>query len=85
MEAKGHYIIIEAKGQEEKTESGLILGAEDRQAMRYGLGDVLSVGCDVTSIKNTDSIYYDTRNAFTMLVNGKPVTVIQERDVILVV
>lgn len=84
MRALGHYIIIAAKGQEEKTNSGLILGVEDKSSMRYGLGEVISSGNEVTTVSPGDAIYYDTRNSFTMMVSGNPVTVIQERDVIIV-
>lgn len=85
MQAIGKNIIIEQIDEEVKTGSGILLSAEDTKGMRYGKGKVLSPGTDVSKIAKGDVIYYDKSQSFLMVAAEKQVTVIQERDVILVV
>lgn len=85
MRALGHYIILSEVTADERTSSGLILGVEDKDAMRYGRGVVGECGGLVTTVKSGDRVYFDKRQSFGMLVEGEPVTIIQERDVIVVV
>ena len=44
----------------------------------------MSVGEEVKAIKKNDVIYYDHRGAHTLLIEGIKITVIQERDVVVV-
>jgi len=46
---------------------------------------VVIQGTDVSVIKSEDTIYYDKRAGFTMLINNEPFTIIQEKDVVVVV
>lgn len=85
MQAIGKNIVIEHIDENIKTDSGLLLSGEDAKQMRYGKAKVLSPGTDVTKINKDDVIYYDKVQSFIMIVGEKQVTVIQERDVILVV
>lgn len=85
MQAIGKNIIVEHIDENIKTDSGLILSGEDAKQMRYGKAKVISPGTDVTKISAGDTIYYDKVQSFIMVVGEKQVTVIQERDVILVV
>lgn len=78
------YIVVKTIEQVEKTESGLLLSAKDSDQMRYGMAKVFKVGTDVSVIKEEDEIYYDKRDAFTMLIDNQQYTVIQERDVVVV-
>ena len=39
---------------------------------------------DVTVINNGDTIQYDKRAGYTMLIEDEPYTIIQEKDVVLV-
>jgi chaperonin GroES len=80
----GKYIIIKNIDEELKTESGLILSGEDANQMRYKRGLVIESGTDVPNIKKDDDIYYDKAHGFTMLINEKQYTIIQERDVVVV-
>lgn len=84
MRAIGKYIVIEKVEEQEQSNSGLLLSAQDTKNFRYGKGKVLSVGTEVVAIKEGDSIYYDSRQEFTMIVEGEKRTVISERDVVLV-
>jgi co-chaperonin GroES (HSP10) len=41
-------------------------------------------GTDVTHIKEGDVIHYDKGHSFTMVISGHHYTIIQERDVVIV-
>jgi len=80
----GKYIVIKTIDEELKTESGLFLSGEDMNQMRYKRGLVIEAGTDVPNIKKDDDIYYDKAHGFTMLIDDKQYTIIQERDVVVV-
>jgi co-chaperonin GroES (HSP10) len=84
MIAIGKHIIIETIEKEVKTESGLLLSANDANDFRYKMGVVVAPGTDVANIKAGDNIYYDKAGSYTMVINDKPYTIIQERDVVVV-
>jgi co-chaperonin GroES (HSP10) len=85
MLAIGKHIIIETIEKEVKTESGLLLSAHDANDFRYKMGIVVAPGTDVANIKAGDNIYYDKAGSYTMVINDRPYTIIQERDVVVVV
>jgi co-chaperonin GroES (HSP10) len=85
MIAIGKNIIIETMEKEVKTESGLLLSAHDANDFRYKIGKVVVAGTEVAAIKSGDEIYYDKGHSYTMVINDKPYTIIQERDVVVVV
>lgn len=84
MKAIGKHIIIKAIDEEIKTQSGLFLSAEDTNQMRYKKGEVVEPGTEVQSIKSGEIIHYDKGNSFTMMIGDGLFTVIQERDVVVV-
>lgn len=47
-------------------------------------GSVVKPGTDVTVIKSLDLIYYDKNAGHTMMINDETYTIIQERDVVIV-
>ena len=85
MKPIGKNIIIQSIEEEIKTQSGLLLSSEDTNQLRYKKGTVVIQGTDVSVIKAKDTIYYDKRAGFTMLINNEPYTIIQEKDVVVVV
>jgi len=78
------YIFIEPIEEEIKTESGILLTNDEAHQRRYHKGRVYEVGNEVHLINPDDEIYYDFRGAHTLLIEGKKITVIQERDVVVV-
>jgi co-chaperonin GroES (HSP10) len=84
MKPIGKYIVIKTIEEEIKTSSGLLLSAEDANQMRYKKGKVVKPGSTVEVIKEDDSIYYDKRAGFTMLIENEPYTIISENDVVVV-
>ena len=84
MKPIGKYILITAIKEEIKTESGILLSADDVENIRYKKGIVNSSGTDVKDIKESDTIYYDSRAGYTMMIKDILYTVITERDVVVV-
>jgi co-chaperonin GroES (HSP10) len=84
MRAIGKNIVIRQIDEEVKTASGLILSGDDTNQLRYKRGRVVTPGTEVKSIAEGDDIYYDKAQSFTMIIHDEPYTIIQERDVVLV-
>ena len=84
MKAISKYIIVRDIEEQTKTDSGLILSGKDKESMRYAKAKVVVPGTEVKNIATGDVVYYDKRQAFTMIVSEEPVTIIQERDVVVV-
>ena len=84
MKPIGKNIIVKTIDEEVKTDSGIVLSGKDIDAMRYRKAVVIAAGTEVAYIKTDDIIYYDKSHGFTMLIEEKPHTIIQERDVVVV-
>ena len=84
MKPIGKYIVIKEIKEELKTESGLLLSAQDASEFRYRKGEIIKPGTDVSVIKEGDIIYYDKSAGHEMLIEDNPYTVITERDVVVV-
>jgi co-chaperonin GroES (HSP10) len=84
MRPIGKYIVIKVIDEQVKTESGLILSGEDTNQFRYKRGVVVEPGTEVDKISSGDEIYYDKSHSFTMLISDVQYTIIQERDVVVV-
>ena len=82
MIALNKYIVIEKIVEEAKTESGLIMSAEDKNDMRYNKGIVLVSGTEVHNIKEGDEIYYDKMAGHQARIKDKVYTIIREVDVV---
>jgi co-chaperonin GroES (HSP10) len=84
MKAIGKNIVIRQVDEEVKTASGLVLSGEDTNQLRYKRGKVVTPGTDVKGIAEGDEIYYDKAQSYTMIIHDEQFTIIQERDVVLV-
>lgn len=84
MKPIGKHIVIETVEEKIKTDSGLLLSAADANELRYKRGKVVKSGTEVDVIKEGDEIYYDKRAGFTMIIEDRHLTVILERDVVIV-
>jgi len=85
MKAIGKYIVLKKINEELKTSSGILLTNDKEHELRYDRGIVIKVGTDVTTIKDSDEVYYDKYNTHTMIINDEQVTICQERDIVVVV
>lgn len=84
MKPIGKNIVIRNIDEQIKTDSGLVLSGKDIDALRYKKAVVIEPGTEVEFIKKDNVIYYDKSHGFTLLVEDKQLTVIQERDVVVV-
>lgn len=84
MKPIGKYIVISNIEEEVKTEGGLLLSAQDTVEFRYKKAKVVASGTDVNHIHQDDIIYYDKNHSFTMVIDGHHYTIIQEREVVIV-
>lgn len=84
MKPIGKNLIVKNIDEEITTDSGLVLSGKDVDAMRYKKAVVIESGTEVDFIKKDNVIYYDKTHGFTMLIEDKPHTIIQERDVVVV-
>ncbi len=84
MKPINKYIVVETIKEDIKTESGILLSAQDKEGFRYNKAKVIAPGTEVNSIAKGDVVYYDKARSFTMIISGEPRTIIQERDVVVV-
>lgn len=84
MKAINKYIVITQIKEEYKTKSGLLLSNEDVSSMRYHKAVVVNPGTNVDTVKKNDVIYFDKAAGHTMLINDETYTIIEERDVVVV-
>lgn len=84
MKPIGKNIVVKTIDEDIVTESGLVLSGEDTNQLRYRKALVVAPGTDVSVISAGDTIYYDKAHGYTMLINDVPYTIIQERDVVVV-
>lgn len=84
MKPIGKNIIIQTIDEQIKTESGLLLSSEDANQLRYKKGLIVKSGTEVGSIKEGDTVYYDKRSGYSMIINDEQYTIIQEKDVVVV-
>jgi co-chaperonin GroES (HSP10) len=81
---EAYWEVIKEIKEEVKTESGLLLSAEDTSNIRYKKGKVIAPGTDVSVIDSDDIIFYDSRAGYTLIIKEETYTVISERDVVVV-
>ena len=84
MKPIGKNLIIIEIEEEIKTDSGLLLSAEDTDGLRDKKGEVVKEGTDVDVVKPKDLVYYDKRAGYKMVIEGKQYIIIQESDVVVV-
>lgn len=84
MKAVGKFIIVTEVRESYKSQGGLLLTSEDNIGMRYREGTVTSVGSLVNGIKKDDVIYYNKVMSHEARIKGELYTVLQEKDVAVV-
>ncbi len=84
MKAVGKYIVLSELEEKQKTESGILLTSEDSNQLRYKKGLILIPGTDVEVVEVGNVIYYDKNAGHKMMLNNEIVTIISERDIVVV-
>jgi co-chaperonin GroES (HSP10) len=85
MKAVGRNLIIQ-KVEENitKSEGGLLLSKNDRSDIRYIEAKVISVGEEISGLKENDSIFYDRHSGHSIEINKNTYQVIKAQDVVVV-
>lgn len=84
MKAIGKYIVITEIIEQHKTESGILLTSDDSNQLRYKKGIIVVPGTDVSVVKKDDVVFYDKNAGHKMMLNEEMVTIISERDIVIV-
>jgi co-chaperonin GroES (HSP10) len=84
MKAVGKYIVITEIKEQITTGSGILLTSDDSNSLRYKKGLVNVPGTDVITVVEGDQIYYDKNAGHSMMLNSEMVTIITERDIVIV-
>tara|TARA_R100000005_G_C4995923_1_gene202796 strand:- start:2532 stop:2789 length:258 start_codon:yes stop_codon:yes gene_type:complete len=84
VKAVGKYIVLSELEEKQKTESGILLTSEDSNQLRYKKGLILIPGTDVEVVEAGNVIYYDKNAGHKMMLNNEIVTIISERDIVVV-
>ena len=85
MKPIGKNIIHSTHRRRNKNTIRITLSSEDTNQLRYKKGIVVIQGTDVTVINSETPSTMTKRAGFTMLINNEPFTIIQEKDVVVVV
>ena len=84
MKAIGKYIVITEIKEQQKTESGILLTSDDSNLLRYKKGLIKIPGTEVSVVSEGDVIYYDKNAGHKMMLEEEVVTIIYERDIVVV-
>ncbi len=84
MQAINKYIVIKKVSEEYKTKSGLLLSNDDVSSLRYHKAKVINPGTNVHTVKKNDVIYFDKAAGHSMIIDDDTYTIIEERDVVIV-
>ncbi len=84
MKAVGKYIVITEIVEQQKTDSGILLTSDDSNQLRYKKGLIVIPGTQVDVVKKGDVIYFDKASGHKMMLNDEMVSIIQERDIVVV-
>jgi len=85
MKAIGRNLIIKKiKEGTTKTKGGLLLAENQREDIRYIQALVVSVGDEVSGVKNNDNIFYDRHAGHKIEFDKETYHVIKAQDVVIV-
>lgn len=84
MRAINKYLIVKRSNEETVSSGGLLMSRAEEAEMRYQKGVVITPGTLVEHIKEGDSVYFDKVHAFDLKLEGETVTIVQEKDIVVV-
>ena len=85
MKAIGRNLIVEpSKVGVSETKGGLLLAEKQREDIRYTEGVIVSVGDEVTGIKEKDVIYFDKNNTHQIEIKKEIYQVVNMTHVVVV-
>lgn len=84
MRAINKYLIVKRSNEETVSSGGLLMSKAEEAEMRYQKGVVITPGTLVEHIKEGDRVYFDKVHAFDLKLYGETVTIVQEKDIVVV-
>ena len=84
MRAINKYLIVKKVKEEAVTSGGLLMSQAEAAEFRYQIGVVLTPGTLVDHIKEGETIYFDKVHAFDIKIDGEMLTIVQEKDIVVV-
>jgi co-chaperonin GroES (HSP10) len=84
MRAINKYLIVKRSNEETVSSGGLLMSKAEEAEMRYQKGVVITPGTLVEHIKEGDKVYFDKVHAFDLKLDGETVTIVQEKDIVVV-
>lgn len=84
MRAINKYLIVKKVKEETVSSGGLLMSKAEEAEMRYQKGVVITPGTLVEHIKEGDRVYFDKVHAFDLKLYGETVTIVQEKDIVVV-
>lgn len=85
MRAINKYLIVKRSNEETVSSGGLLMSKAEEAEMRYQKGVVITPGTLVEHIKEGDKVYFDKVHAFDLKLDGETVTIVQEKDIVVVI
>jgi co-chaperonin GroES (HSP10) len=84
MRAINKYLIVRKVKEEAVTKGGLLMSQAESAEFRYQIGVVVTPGTLVEHIKEGETVYFDKVHAFDVKIDGDMLTVVQEKDIVVV-
>ena len=84
MKAIGSYIVLRKQEEEVKNKSGLIMTQYTDKDIRYKLAEVVTAGEDVKGLQSGDKVYYDSAAGSEIRIDGEKLTVVPDRQIVVV-
>lgn len=85
MKAINKTILVKRSNDDQVTSGGLLMSQAEASELRYQVGIVIAPGNLVDVIKEGDKVYFDKVYAFDVKIDGEMMTIIQEKDVVVVI
>ena len=84
MKAIGSFVVLRKQSEEVKSKSGLIMTEYTDKNIRYKLAEVVSVGESVNGLQAGDKVYYDSAAGSDIRIEGEKLTVVPDRQIVVV-
>lgn len=84
MKVLSKFVLIEPTPSKEENRGGFLIAATDVAKERYKEAVVIQPGVDVTCVKEKDLIAFENASGHDIKIDGKFYTIIQERDIAIV-
>jgi len=84
FKAIGSFVVLEKQKEEVKNSMGLIMTEANEMNLRYKLAKVKSVGDDVSDISIGDNVFYDSAAGSDIRINGEKLTVVHDKNIVVI-